>query len=103
MMGPSGVWSLLLKLHTLCFNTFTQEWNQTADGKERFYITVEVLFNYAKYWKKATNIHALEELIAKQLSKIQMSHQIFAAPNTTFPSLMQYRSIPFKELSTTLT
>ena len=62
------------------FETFAQEWNQTADGMERFYITVEVLSDYAKSWEKATNICASEELIADQLSKIQMSHQIFAVP-----------------------
>ena len=70
------------------FETFAQEWNQSADGKERFYITVEVLSNYAKSWEKATNIRASEELIADQLSKIRMSHQIFAAPNTTFPAYL---------------
>lgn len=67
------------------FETFAQEWNQTADGKERFYITVEVLSNYAKSWEKATNIRASEELIAEQLSKIRESRQIFEAPNTAFP------------------
>ena len=70
------------------FENFAQEWNQTADGNERFYVTVEVLSNYAKSWEKVTNIRASEELIADQLSKIRMSRQIFAAPNTTFPAYL---------------
>jgi len=70
------------------FETFAQEWNETADGKERFYVTVEVLSNYGKSWEKATNIRASEELIAEQLSKIQESRQIFAASNTTFPAYL---------------
>jgi len=51
------------------FETFAQEWNQTADGKERFYVTVEVLSNYAKSWEKVTNIRASEELIAPMQRK----------------------------------
>ncbi len=70
------------------FETFAQEWNQTADGKERFYVTVEVLSNYAKSWEKVTNIRASEELIAEQMSKIKASRQIFAAPEATFPAYL---------------
>ncbi|KAJ2920858.1 hypothetical protein H1R20_g16236, partial [Candolleomyces eurysporus] len=34
------------------FEAFSQEWNRTADGKDRFYITPEVLSAYAKSWEK---------------------------------------------------
>jgi hypothetical protein len=70
------------------FETFAQEWNQTADGKERFYVTVEVLSSYAKSWDKISNIRASEEIIANQLTKIRESQKIFAAPNSDFPSYM---------------
>lgn len=70
------------------FEKFAQEWNQTADGKERSYITVEVLSSYAKSWEKITNIRASEEIIAEQLTKIRESRQIFSAPDHSFPSYL---------------
>jgi hypothetical protein len=70
------------------FEKFAQEWNQTANGKDRFYVTVEVLSSYAKSWEKITNIRASEEMIAEQIMKIRESRQVFSAPNTTFPSYL---------------
>jgi hypothetical protein len=70
------------------FKTFAQEWNQTADGKERFYVTMEVLSSYVRSWERITNIRASEEMISKQLAKIRESRQIFTAPNISFPAYM---------------
>ncbi|KAJ7667374.1 hypothetical protein B0H17DRAFT_1142779 [Mycena rosella] len=39
--------------HTVDYLAFAQEWNKTADGKTRHYITTEVLIAYTKSWKKA--------------------------------------------------
>ncbi|KAG6825607.1 hypothetical protein H0H87_009081 [Tephrocybe sp. NHM501043] len=49
------------------YEAFAQEWNRSADGKERFYITTEVLAGYAKTWEKVNNIRASQELIADKL------------------------------------
>jgi hypothetical protein len=75
------------------FQTFAQEWNQSADGKERFYITMEVLSSYAKSWEKLTNIRTSEEIIGEQLTKIRESRQIFAALNSAFPSYMMTNAV----------
>ena len=56
-------------------------------------MTVEVLSGYAKSWEKASNICASEELISEELSKIQESHQIFAAPNIPFPQYLTTNAI----------
>jgi hypothetical protein len=68
--------------------SFAQEWNKTADGKERFYITVEVLAAYAKTWEKATNAQASKELISEKLVGIEKSKEIFAASDTLFPDFL---------------
>ena len=75
---------------TVNFEAFAQEWNRTADGKERFYVTVEVLSSYAKSWEKMSNIHASQELISQQM-KVQSS-EIFAAAEQEFPYFLT--SIP---------
>ena len=65
------------------------EWNRTADGKYRFYVTTEVLATYAKTWEKSSNICALQELILDRLQDISRSAQIFLAPNQPFPSYLK--------------
>jgi len=62
------------------------EWNRTADGKYRFYVTTEVLAMYAKTWEKSSNIRASQELILDRLQDISRSAQFFLAPNQPFPS-----------------
>ena len=42
----------------LDYEAFAGEWNQSADGKDRLYITAEVLSAYAKTWEKVNNIWA---------------------------------------------
>jgi hypothetical protein len=54
------------------FEAFAQEWNRTADGKERFYVTCEVLSAYAKTWEKSNNAHASQELISSQLKEVKL-------------------------------
>ncbi|KAJ7836589.1 hypothetical protein B0H14DRAFT_2589654 [Mycena olivaceomarginata] len=41
--------------HSIDYSAFAQEWNKTADGKTRYYITTEVLMAYAKSWKQNNN------------------------------------------------
>jgi hypothetical protein len=43
------------------YGKFAQEWNRSADGITRFYITTEVLSAYAKTWEKINNIWASKE------------------------------------------
>jgi hypothetical protein len=70
------------------FEAFAQEWNRTADGKERFYVTFEVLSAYAKSWEKANNVRASQELISSQLQEVKKTAEIFLAPGKPFPSYL---------------
>lgn len=70
------------------YEAFAQEWNRTADGKERFYVTFEVLSAYAKGWEKTTNIRASEEMIPTQIEQVKASAAVFAATSQPFPSYM---------------
>ena len=70
------------------FESFAQEWNRSADGKERFYVTTEVLSAYAKTWEKTSNIRASQEIISDQLKVIKKSRTIFGAESKEFPSFL---------------
>ncbi|KAK6981231.1 hypothetical protein R3P38DRAFT_3234489 [Favolaschia claudopus] len=67
---------------------FAQEWNRTADGEDRFYITTELLAAYAKTWQKNSNIRASQELIADKISLVSQTRDIFLAPSLPFPSFI---------------
>jgi hypothetical protein len=67
------------------FEAFAQEWNRTADGKERFYVTFEVLSAYAKSWEKANNVRASQELMSGQLQEVKKTAEIFLANGKPFP------------------
>ncbi|KAG6825372.1 hypothetical protein H0H92_003927, partial [Tricholoma furcatifolium] len=67
---------------------FAVEWNHSADGVTRFYITAEVLAAYAKTWEKANNIRATQELISDQLDDLSKTRSIFAAPHIPMPSFL---------------
>ena len=70
------------------FEAFAREWNQSANGKGRFYVTTEVLSAYSKTWEKSTNIRASQELISDKLEVIQQSANIFAAKSLPFPTYL---------------
>jgi hypothetical protein len=70
------------------YEAFAQEWNRSADGTTRFYITTEVLRAYAKIWEKINNIRASKELISDKLELIGQSREIFAAPHSAFPTFL---------------
>ncbi|KAG6849717.1 hypothetical protein H0H93_006014 [Arthromyces matolae] len=70
------------------FTSFAHEWNQTANGKDRFYITGEVLAAYAKAWEKASNIRASQELIADGMDLISQTRSVFAAKTIPFPDFI---------------
>ena len=74
------------------FEAFAQEWNRTADGKERFYVTFEVLSAYAKTWEKSNNAHASQELISSQLQEVKATAEIFLALKKPFPSYLLSKS-----------
>jgi hypothetical protein len=40
------------------YQLFSRDWNQSADGKDHYYATAEVLSAYAKTWEKVNNIRA---------------------------------------------
>jgi hypothetical protein len=70
------------------YEAFAKEWNQSADGKERFYITVEVLLSYMKSWEKISNVRASQELIADRMKSLAESRNIFLADGQPFPAFM---------------
>ena len=59
------------------YELFAQDCNQPADGKNHYYVTVEVLSAYAKTWKKINNIQASQEIIPDKMNLINQSHDIF--------------------------
>jgi hypothetical protein len=67
------------------FEAFAQEWNKSANGKDCFYVTTEVLLAYARTWEKNTNIRASQELISDKLEVLQQTGNVFAAKNDSFP------------------
>ncbi|KAJ7747497.1 hypothetical protein B0H16DRAFT_1461980 [Mycena metata] len=68
------------------YNDFAQEWNRTADGKGRFYVTPDVLSAYAKTWDKTNNARASQELIAAKLDLVKQTQQLFQDAPAPFPS-----------------
>ena len=70
------------------YEAFAQEWNQSADGQTRFYVTADVLSAYAKSWEKASNICASQELIKGKMDRIQQTANSFAAPLQLFPAFL---------------
>lgn len=70
------------------YEAFAQEWNQSADGLVRFYVTADVLSAYAKGWEKMSNIRASQELIKGKMDHIQKSGNVFAAALQPFPAFL---------------
>ncbi|KAJ7571933.1 hypothetical protein C8J56DRAFT_907139 [Mycena floridula] len=70
---------------------FAKHWNESANGKDQFCATTEVLAIYAKSWEKSSNVHASEELIVPQLNTIiQEARRAFSAPNQPFPYMTDH-------------
>ncbi|KAF9037329.1 hypothetical protein BDZ89DRAFT_1129855 [Hymenopellis radicata] len=76
------------------FDQFTRQWNSTADGKTRFYITPELLMAYAKGWERTNNIRASQEIINDTLKDVSRSATAFIANNVPFPSISGPPSFP---------
>lgn len=70
------------------YEAFAQEWNKTADGKYRFYVTTELLAAYAKSWEKNGNIRASQDMILDKLYTVSRSAQVFSASTQPFPSYL---------------
>jgi hypothetical protein len=70
------------------YEAFAREWNKSADGKQRFYITTELLVAYSKSWEKNSNIRTSQEMIVDKLHMVALSAQIFSAPARPFPSYL---------------
>jgi hypothetical protein len=67
---------------------FAQDWNRSADGKFRFYVTPEVLAAYAKTWERNSNVKASQDLIADGLDTISRTSQVFSAIDQPFPDFL---------------
>ena len=72
----------------LDYEAFAQEWNKSANGKECYYVTTEVLTAYAKTWEKISNIRASREMISDRIENINQSRNIFAAAHLPFPNFL---------------
>ena len=72
----------------LDYTAFAQDWNQSAHGKDCFYVTTEVLASYAKTWEKIANIHASQEMIQDKIDLVEQSRQIVAASGQQFPTFL---------------
>jgi hypothetical protein len=70
------------------FTAFAQEWNRTADGIYRFYVTAEVLSAYAKTWEKSKNIHATQDLISADVKILARTAAVFAGEERHFPTVI---------------
>ncbi|KAG6843811.1 hypothetical protein H0H87_000217, partial [Tephrocybe sp. NHM501043] len=79
------------------YEAFAREWNHSADGKDRFYITPEVLTSYAKIWEKANNIRASQELISSKLGVIRRTQDIFSASDFPFPTYLTDVPMPMTQ------
>lgn len=67
------------------YENFAKEWNRSADGKHRFYVTPEVLSAYAKTWDKTNNARASQELIAAKLDLVNQTGELFQVSTAPFP------------------
>src|SRR5882762_3981684 len=72
----------------LDYKTFAQDWNQSANGQDHFYVTTEVFASYAKTWEKVTNICASQEMISKDKILVEQCCQIFAVSEQQFPTFL---------------
>ena len=72
----------------LDYETYACEWNQSANGKDQFYITSEVLSAYAKNWKKVNNICASQEMIQNKIDLVHQNCDIFAVNHLPFPNFL---------------
>ncbi|KAK0232270.1 hypothetical protein EDD85DRAFT_970646, partial [Armillaria nabsnona] len=70
------------------YEAFAREWNRTADGTERVYVSPEVLAAYSKSWEKANNIRATVDLMSDGLEEVRHSGEVFAAANLPFPDYL---------------
>jgi hypothetical protein len=68
------------------YNDFAKEWNRSADGKYRYYVTPDVLSAYAKAWDKTNNARASQELIAAGMDLVQQTSKVFQESAASFPS-----------------
>ncbi|KAJ7466068.1 hypothetical protein FB451DRAFT_1369813 [Mycena latifolia] len=68
------------------YNDFAREWNRSADGKDRYYVTPDVLSAYAKSWDKTNNARASQELIAAKMDLVRQTGELFRAPSAPFPT-----------------
>ncbi|KAJ7589234.1 hypothetical protein C8J56DRAFT_888828 [Mycena floridula] len=70
------------------YQAFAQEYNQTADGKRRFYVTTEILDEYAKSWEKVANIRTTQEMVSEGLKAVRQTKEAFAAPTFSSPDYL---------------
>jgi hypothetical protein len=70
------------------YEAFAREWNQSANGKDRYYVTTEVLSAYAKTWEKFNNVRASREIASDKMNLASQSRDIFAAPHVPLPEFL---------------
>ena len=73
---------------TIDYEAFAKTWNDTADGKSRYYVTKEILVNYGKAWAKVNNARTSKDLISEQIDAVNRTGTIFAASHIPFPDFL---------------
>ena len=74
----------------LDYTAFAQDWNWSADSKDRFYVTTEVLASYAK---KIVNIHASREMIQDKIELQQVDNNFPHFDRKCISNTVQFQSI----------
>jgi hypothetical protein len=71
------------------FESFARDWNGSADGKTRYYVTADVLSTYAKTWEKISNIRASQDLISAKIDLVRQTGELFSASTLPFPESLK--------------
>ncbi|KAJ7719728.1 hypothetical protein B0H16DRAFT_1794348 [Mycena metata] len=71
------------------FEAFAREWNGSADGKTRYYVTADVLSSYSKTWEKISNIRASQDLITAKVDLVRQTGELFSASTLPFPDSLK--------------
>ncbi|KAK4699673.1 hypothetical protein P7C70_g6585, partial [Phenoliferia sp. Uapishka_3] len=73
---------------TFKLEEFARNWNSSAEGIQRVYITPELLSSYGKIWDRVNNRKATEELVKDGIEELNASSAIIQAPNKPFPAFI---------------
>lgn len=74
----SQPWQAARGKKNIDFESFAKQWNCSADGKTRYYVTTDVLNSYSKTWDKISNIRASQDLITAKIDLVRQTGELFS-------------------------